>query len=189
MEDFSGSFRKMDLSKGVFASGTPGTGKTHLFAAMFKKTVLDMKPDAGIIDGRIKNRHPVYFDFTYPSEYYESDFPLFINVPELLLSIKSTFGQREGSTEKDIIEKYASAPVLFLDDLGAEYSSDWAVGVMFLLADRRYNSKLLTHISSNLSLEELSGRLNDRVTSRIAEMCQVVKMTGRDRRLSLVRAA
>ena len=189
MSDFSENYRKMDLDRGYFFSGKPGTGKTHLLAAMFKKTVLDMQPELYTPESRTPWRHPVYSDFTYPMPHYDNDFPVFISAPELLVSIKATFNQRDGLTEKDIIDKYSEAAVLFLDDLGAEYSTEWATGVMFLLIDRRYNAQLRTHITSNLSLEELAGRLNDRVTSRIAGMCHVVKMSGRDRRLGLVRAA
>ena len=191
MEDFSSAYRKMDLKQGFYISGTPGTGKTHLMAAMLKKTVLDMQPELYIPESRDPRRHPVYGEFSFPHSWGDNDFPLFVSAPELLLSIKSTFGQHDSLTEKEIIGKYSGAKVLFLDDLGAEYCSDWAVGVMFLLIDRRYNDKLLTHITSNLGLEELAGHLkNDRITSRISGMCEGLKMSGRDRRsnkISLVR--
>jgi DNA replication protein DnaC len=196
MDDFPPSYKKMDLAKGYYISGSPGTGKTYLMAAMFKKIILDMKPELRLHpeESRIARRHPVYDDFRYPTGpigRFENDFPVFISAPELLLSIKSTFGQHDGPTEHDIIGKYSGAKILFLDDLGAEYSSAWATGVMFVLINRRYNENLLTHITSNFSLEELAGRLeNDRVTSRISGMCEGLKMSGRDRRLkSLVRAA
>lgn len=189
MSDFTDPLASIDPLKGRFFWGTPGTGKTRLMAAMFKKVVMAMQPHSFFPDENRKRWHPVCGDFEYGSEHYPSDFPVFVSAAEMLLKIKSTFGHRDGPTENDIISKYAEAPVLFLDDLGAEYSTEWATSNIFTLIDRRYNNQRLTHISSNLNLEDMAGspgkpgRLNDRIASRIAEMCEVIDMSGSDRRL------
>jgi DNA replication protein DnaC len=111
-------------------------------------------------------------------------FPLFISVPELLLQLRGTFNKSDAETsEQELLEKYSNAKVLYLDDLGTEKPSDWAISTLFLLIDRRYSEMLRTVISSNLSLDQLADRLDDRIASRIAGMCEVVRMEGKDRRL------
>ena len=124
-------------------------------------------------------------DFFWPNPY---SYPLFITVPELLLMIRNTFNRKTQHgenipTESDIIERYSDIDILYLDDLGTEKPSDWAIQVLYLLIDRRYSEMKRTIISSNLSLNEISDRLDDRISSRIAGMCEIIKMTGKDRRI------
>ena len=109
---------------------------------------------------------------------------MFISVPELLLKIRGTFNNSFSETsEQEILNIYSCAKVLYLDDLGTEKASDWALQTLYLLIDRRYSEMLRTVISSNLSLDELADHLDDRISSRIAGMCEVIKMEGKDRRL------
>jgi integrase len=56
---------------------------------------------------------------------------------------------------------------LYLDDLGTEKPTDWALQTLYLIIDRRYPEMMQTIISSNLNLDELSSRLGDRIASRI----------------------
>jgi DNA replication protein DnaC len=104
-------------------------------------------------------------------------------MPELLLKLRGTFKNSSESDESEIIKTYSEAKILYLDDLGVEKVSDWALQTIYLIIDRRYSEMLRTIISSNLSLDQLADRLDDRIASRIAGMCEVIKMTGKDRRL------
>ena len=113
----------------------------------------------------------------------DSMYPLFLSVPELLLKIRATFSNQDSHSEEKILNKYSMVKTLFLDDLGAEKHSAWAVQTLFSLIDRRYGAMLPTFFSSNFPLDELAVRLDDRITSRIAEMCQVYEIKGRDRRI------
>jgi DNA replication protein DnaC len=175
LEDFPAGYRKINLNRSYFVWGQRGVGKTHLLCAIYQHLVLSSEPEQHTFEGRL---YPVYIDI----ENYHC-FPEFVSAPELLLQIRSTFGNRGGGDEAEILRKYSDKPVLFIDDLGAENASDWAVSVMFLLIDRRYNNDLKTYISSNHNLNELAAHLDDRISSRIAEMCEVIKMSGSDRRL------
>jgi hypothetical protein len=107
--------------------------------------------------------------------------------------MKATFSKQTGmvETETEIIEEitgdsgwsnYKEFP-LILDDIGTEKPSEWAQQNIFLIIDRRYETLRQTIFTSNLSLDELSERLGDRITSRIAEMCKVIELKGKDRRI------
>jgi DNA replication protein DnaC len=171
---YSDQFR---TDTGLYLCGPRGCGKTHLMAAMIREEILNAEPDV------------FYSESCAPYCYEPTNFPLLINVPEFLLQIRSTFGQRyldaeyPPDTEAEILKKYSNQRVLYIDDLGAEKASDWAVSTLYVLIDRRYTAMRRTVISSNLSLDELADRLDDRISSRIAGSSLVVKMTGSDRRL------
>ena len=107
-----------------------------------------------------------------------------INVPSLLLQIRDTFQNKSTQTsELEIVKFYSEVDWLCLDDLGAEKSSDWSLQTLYLIVNERYEQEKTTIITSNLSLSELSDKLqDDRLSSRIAGMCEVIHMDGIDRR-------
>lgn len=67
---------------------------------------------------------------------------------------------------------------LIIDDLGAEYQTDWVASTLFSILDTRYKNELQTIINSNFSLDELSSRIKgyhgERISRRIRDMCDVV---------------
>ncbi len=109
---------------------------------------------------------------------------LFLSVPNLLQEIKQTFSEGSTQTEAQIIQRTSTIPWLVLDDLGVEKVSEWVLQTLYLIINARYENLLPTVITSNFSLDELSNRLgSDRIPSRIAGMCEVLEMKGRDRRI------
>ena len=56
--------------------------------------------------------------------------------------------------------------------------------MMSVLINEIYLRKLSgVIISSNLSLDEIGQKIDDRTASRIVEMCEVIKLDGADRRM------
>ena len=107
----------------------------------------------------------------------------FIKAPRFLLSLKSNFEDRHSSWKnEEIIDKLSTAPILIIDDLGAEKSSDWVSEIFYILIDERYSRMLPTIITSNFDLDELTTRLGDRISSRIIEMCKIIKIKTNDKR-------
>jgi|GEM_PF-3040815 len=83
----------------------------------------------------------------------------------------------------------ADCDCVVLDDLGAERPSEWAIEQLLDLVNRIYESGDVTLIvTSNVRLSELDGRLGQRITSRLVELCDVRHVTGPDRRLDAARA-
>lgn len=85
------------------------------------------------------------------------------------------------------LEDYKECGLLFLDDLGAEKSSDWTSEVLYQVIDHRYNHMLPVMVASNLPPNDLASAVGDRLASRLTEMCRTVVIKGDDRRR--VRAA
>ena len=102
---------------------------------------------------------------------------LFITVSEFLNMIKVSYSDPE-SDEQLILDRYSEAEFLVLDDFGPERSTDWAMALLYLLINRRYENLLDTVITSNLTLEELTTKLGDeRIPARIERMCEIIEKT------------
>ncbi|PAZ15624.1 ATP-binding protein [Streptomyces sp. SA15] len=90
---------------------------------------------------------------------------------------------RHGVDSEAEFARYRKAALLLVDDLGAERKpTEFTEEVNFRLINYRYEHHLPTLLTSNVEPKELAGRLGDRVTSRLAEMCERVAMKGNDRR-------
>ena len=106
-----------------------------------------------------------------------ASFILFESVPELMDRI------RERRSMNWLRNTLNACDLLVLDDLGTEHITDWSIQIMHDIVDIRYRIKKHTIITTNLSLEEVREEYGERMFSRIYEMCQGVKFTGKDYRL------
>ena len=103
------------------------------------------------------------------------------SAPEMFDMIRDDYDHKDSMNLERIL---ANRGVLIIDDLGAEKASEWVSATLFRIINKRYEDVLPTIITSNLDLGELSERIGDRVPSRIAEMCDIIKLEGDDRRLT-----
>lgn len=150
-------FEKMpETKRGIYIHGSVGTGKTHLCYAIKKK----------------------YDD---PQGRFWAKF---WNTTELLREMRLDF-DRNGMDKKHVEEELMDRKyLLILDDVGAEKMSDWVAETFYLIVNKRYNEMLPTIFTSNLSIADLAERIGDRTVSRIVEMCDVVELIGKDRRIT-----
>lgn len=116
----------------------------------------------------------------YRNACLNNEYAKIINVVELLRLFKKDF-----KTEEDNFEMYLKDEdtTLYLDDLGAERNTEFVEETLYHLINVRSENQLSTFFTSNLSLKELAEKSGDRLASRIAGMCDVIKLEGEDRRL------
>jgi DNA replication protein DnaC len=117
----------------LMLEGTYGCGKTHLAAA--------------VGNARLQ----------------KGDLVLFITVPDLLDHLRSTFGPSSEIGYDETFDRIRNAPILILDDLGAENSSGWAQEKLFQLLNHRYSRRLSTVITTNADLDMLDPRIRSRL--------------------------
>jgi DNA replication protein DnaC len=69
-----------------------------------------------------------------------------------------------------MVDSFAQVDWLFLDDLGAEKATSWAITTLFLIIDRRIREMLPTVVTTNLTPEQIEEQLGPRVASRLSGM-------------------
>jgi len=156
----------------IYIHGKIGTGKTWLMAAIMREAAAKTKS--------IESTGAVYVEYSHLSG-------LFISLPELAVRLRDSTRSRSDISERYLLNKYGKAPTLFLDDVGADratgYVKEQIRAFLYLLIERRSTGRnLRTVITSNLNLSELAQEYEERIASRIAGMCKIVKMSGKDRR-------
>jgi DNA replication protein DnaC len=109
---------------------------------------------------------------------------VFVVVPELLRAIRKGFNQPNDDSDK-LVKLTEEAPLLVLDDLGAEKPSDWVREQLYVIINRRYENMLPTIITTNCTTKELIDKIGQRTVSRIVEMTTPYKITAEDYRLRM----
>lgn len=151
----------------LYIHGNIGTGKTWLMAALMREHI-----ESTLV---LYGEHEV--------KCYDESSP-FVSFPELTFQIRASMDRGSSESESRIMDKYGDARALFFDDIGAEKTTDYMRSALFVLIERRntrHNSR--TIITSNLNLNQLAKQHGERIASRIAEMCRVIKVSGPDRRI------
>ncbi len=86
---------------------------------------------------------------------------LFVVVPDLLDHLRAGIGNDDGVEERLVAVR--DAPLLVLDDLGAEAATPWANEKLYRILNHRYNAGLPTVITTNDDLDALDDRLRSRL--------------------------
>ncbi|MBQ8623535.1 MAG: ATP-binding protein [Oscillospiraceae bacterium] len=92
---------------------------------------------------------------------------------------KEHFGRSQGDT----LETLLNADLVILDDLGSEFSSSFNSASIYNIINSRANMGKPTVVSTNLSLEDLQARYDDRIISRLLGMYLTLRFIGSDIRL------
>lgn len=91
------------------------------------------------------------------------DTVLFITVPDLLDHLRSTYGPSSEIGYDELFDRLRDAPLLIMDDLGAENPSPWAREKLYQLINHRYSLALPTVVTTNVDLDLLDARLRSRL--------------------------
>ncbi len=93
---------------------------------------------------------------------------------------------RYPSEEEGIVEALVNQDVLIIDDLGVGADLMPTLRLIYEITDKRRAKKMNgLVITSNLSMEQLRGAYkDDRITSRIAGLCSIIQISGKDRRIA-----
>ena len=150
--------------KGLFLSGNFGCGKTYLISAMFNELAKENIKSAIIF------------------------------WPEFLRDLKASFNSEYKNEFNDKFNSIKKAPLLLIDDIGAESVSSWNRDeILCPLLQYRMDQHLPTFFTSNLDLEALETHLAitnkgdeiikaGRIISRIKQLTQYQQMISKNLR-------
>lgn len=134
--------------------GTVGTGKSFLSNCIASEL--------------IKNGHSVI---------YFSSGDLFAKISEY------TFRKNGKASDTSPYEEIYNCDLLVLDDLGTELTNSFVISQLFTCLNERHLRRKSTIISTNLAMEDLRDRYDDRIFSRIISNYDVCKLSGQDVRI------
>lgn len=154
---------------GLLLSGSVGTGKTRKLL----ETIV-----AYLVERNIENAER-WGEVSAPTD--KAIRRTFLTVADVLRMIKEEFDRPPSGMS--LMDVMINAPILFLDDLGAEKGSEWVKEQLYIVINERYNWMRPVMMTSNLSKKEIAECYGDRFASRLVEMCEIIKMDGKDRRV------
>jgi DNA replication protein DnaC len=150
-------------STNLVITGNVGTGKTYSACVILNEFIIDN---------------------CLGSFNFEEPLGLFANYSMLMARIKNSY-----SHEDDMLSQYMNniynVPLLVLDDVGATALTEHVKDLSLNIFDTRYAFQRSTIITSNLSLEELTIHLGERIMSRLMENSSAIVFNGVNRRRSL----
>ncbi len=149
----SDKYEKSLLDKSLFIFGLVGTGKSVLMATIVKE----------YIKGKYKIKWVAMTDF--------------------MMELQSLYRFQHENPYQFAQNIAGYDGILCLDDLGACKCTEFVQQIIYYILDYRESYCLKTIITSNLPLSKIDEMIGERISSRLAGMCEVVEMKGKDRRM------
>lgn len=159
--------------------GPPGVGKTHLAAAILIERTDNEWAAWERAEDAATDRMPA-----------QPPLPQWANVADLIVRLKmemdAPLDDRDG---RSLVARLRSSKgYVVLDDLGRERTSDWTGEVIYALVNARYENRLPTIVTSNLTPKELADSPYWPAISRLSADGPLVKVSGQDHRLKALSA-
>lgn len=104
----------------------------------------------------------------------------FVEMADFYRSIRNSFNADAGD-ESFVLTSWVDKPWLVLDDFGAGALTDFERRYAHELVNGRRTAQRKTILTTNLSLEEIREKMDERISSRLLEF-QEVECKGKDRR-------
>ncbi len=103
-----------------------------------------------------------------------------VNIVDLSRDLRT----RSFEARDELVDDLKEMPFLVLNDLGAEYSTDYTEAILYEVIEARYRNERYTGFASNHSISELP--YDDRIKSRIVGLVgnNIARLEGKDRRVA-----
>jgi DNA replication protein DnaC len=153
----------LDRGRGIWFTGTVGTGKTTL-AMLISKAAMEADRTVAIY-----------------------------SLPRLLAMLRETYDDESEFSLSELIDRLCAVDLLHVDDVGAEQTSDWVLEQLYTIVNTRYEDGKSLLLTTNLVDQQLEGdhpggrltvQIGERTVSRIWEICgDPIRLFGDDQRI------
>lgn len=128
-----------EAGDGLIFSGRPGTGKSHLALAILHHVMPE-----GVVG-------------------------LYVTASEMIRCVRETWRKSSEHTERQVLDTFAEAPLLVIDEIGATFGTEGEQVLIFEVMDRRYREQVPTILLTNHDNKGLRDFLGDRSYDRLRE--------------------
>lgn len=151
--------------KSILIHGNVGVGKTVLMASIMKDYISKNNWENNFADDNISTNG------------------IWISYPKFIIELQSQFRDPKGNPNRYAERIAGCKGLLAIDDLGAEKLTEYVRQMTYYIINEREQNMAKTIITSNFSLKQIDAMIDTRVSSRIAGMCEIIELYGKDRRL------
>jgi DNA replication protein DnaC len=162
--EWIGDVGRLNSIKGVYLVGPAGVGKSIQAVLIMRNWFVEWAQQEGL-------------DIKQPSGAWK-----FVSCANLVMRIQDAWKTGEESAYK-ILTSIAEVPHLIIDDLGTEKPTDYVKQAVYFIFNEREQWQRQTIVTSNFSLDKIDRQYDTRVGSRIAGMCDIREIKGKDRRV------
>lgn len=140
VQDYSRAFGEhAKTGRSVILCGRPGTGKTHLAAALLNEIIKA--------------------EFT----------GIYATVSAAIRRVKDTWTRGSERTEREVIADFVLPDLLILDEVGVQFGSDAERMILFEIINGRYEHQRPTMLISNLDIAGMEENVGTRAVDRLRE--------------------
>lgn len=125
--------------RSLLLTGNVGCGKTHLASAIVRTVVADQCR------------------------------ALIVPASEIISIARASMVTGSGYTDRDVVLHLGGLDLLLIDEVGCQKGSDYELGLLHAIIDRRYQSVLPTVLISNLCTGGLKTYIGDRALDRLRQ--------------------
>lgn len=125
--------------RSLLLTGNVGCGKTHLASAIVRTVVAD----------RCR--------------------ALIIPASDIISTARASMAPNSGYTDRDVVLHLGGLDLLVIDEVGCQKGSDYELGLLHAIIDRRYQAVLPTVLISNLGVDGLKAYIGDRALDRLRQ--------------------